>query len=1076
MALRLTRHFAAWLFLCLTFTATSLTAAPANSMVAVPDVLPIKPITAPVNLVTTFVVNGSFAQGPALNYEAKLTNGSALPSWITLDKNSGTFKIDAPASAASNVYEIRVTGTDENGSRTTVDFSLLLDDTSLICSTEASADFLAKILGCASGNVMLRGETSTGIYRWKGPNGWSSTEQNPVVSKPGLYELSGGGECSRKSVVEVRPNLFDCVTYSYNNEIPVGHFSTSVADGHAPLTVEFDALDSYDVDGEIVDYHWTWEGGEASGPTPSVTFEREGNYHVLLTVTDDFGGKSTDRYTMVVKAPTGHGIDAYWLEPECAEIGSKWSLVADDNAAGGYYVVPVESSNESTPSDIARNRVRFTIESPTKQYVNLFARVSSSGLTSDSYWVRVNGGYWMEWSSGIKSSGKFEWNKYSDKLTLDPGTNTIDFALREADAKLDKVFLTATTQVPSGMGLAGHNCDNETSVTPSDNEVWLEAECAEVGTRWKTYNSTNASNGSHVVPSSTSVNNPPEDLNSNRVRFTLDNSGSKLVTMFARVSAADRNSDSYWVRLNGGTWTKWASGIDYSGKFTWNQFPNQLTLKDGINTIDFAFREAGSKLDKLFLSAIGTAPSGLGGTADNCESGNTDESIPDENPEEPTTTPTDPTRLWLEAECATVGSRWSVETSSEAVNGKYAVLYGRESLTRPPYDIADNRLRFTFTATEAGSYHLFGRISAAGYSDDSFWVRVNGGSWTSWYRNIESGVGFQWNQMTDAKFDLKSGTNTLDFAFREDGAKLDRIHLNLDGKMPSGNGGNATNCGNVTDAPATVAVEAECGQVGRNWSSVSDSKASNGNYLINTSTNKTLSPPATEPSQLLTYEVSVGTPGTYHLFLRMNAPDVGSNSVWVSVDNGNWVKMWKEIGGQELLTNGLEWRKVNHDGKDKSFNLSTGKHTILIANRETNTGIDKVVLSLEKALPTELGPAANKCSSSTDMTMFSKKPSSSSPAAAPEEVNTLLVGAEPVVEVYPNPTVDRFSLDLTSDFYGEVHLRLMDMNGRQIRDLQYNKDADLMHAQVDVTDLPRGLYRVQVIEGDRQTVRPFVKM
>ena len=1081
MALRLTRCITAWLFLCLTFTATSLPAIPASVMVAGPDVLPIKPITAPVNLVTTFVVNGSFTHGPALDYDARLTNGSALPSWIKLDKTTGTFTLEPPASAAANVYNIRVTGTDENGNRSTVDFSILLDDTSLICTSRASADFLAKILGCASGNVMLRGETSTGIYRWKGPDGFTSNEQNPVVSKPGLYELSGGGECSRKSIVEVRPNLFDCATYSYNNEIPVGHFSTSVADGHAPLTVEFDAFDSYDVDGEIVNYHWTWEGGEASGPTPTVTFETEGEYNVLLTVTDDFGAKSTDRYTMIVKAPTGHGIDTYWLEPECGEVGSKWSLVADDNAAGGYYVVPVETSAGGPPADEARNRIRFTLDSPTNQWVKLFARVSSAGLNSDSYWVRINGGYWIEWSSGIKSTGNFAWNEYSDKLELKAGENIIDFALRESEAKLDKIFLTSTTQVPSGEGLAGYNCDNDTAVAPSDNEVWLEAECAEVGSRWKTYNGSSAANGSFVNTTYTSMNNPPEDVPATRVRFTLDNSGSKLVTLFARVSAADRNSDSYWVRVNGGSWYKWSSGIDFSGKYVWNEFPNQLTLKDGINTIDFALREANTKLDKIFLSAVGTSPTGTGGAADNCDNGSTDESMPDPDPEpepeQPTSPPADPTSLWLEAECATVGSRWATESSSNAVNGKYVVSNDRESMSSPPYENPDNHVRFTFDGAEAGNYHLFARVSADGFSSDSYWVRVNGGSWIKWYNGIATGVGFKWNLMPNSKLNLTSGTNTIDFAFREKGAKLDRIHLNLDGKLPTGDGGAAYNCGGSTGGgggTTVFALEAECGRVGSNWKSVSDGNASSGKYVTNTSTNMTSSPPASEASQLLTYEVSVTTPGIYHLYLRLNAPDVASNSIWVSVDNGNWIKMWKEIGGDALLTNGFEWRKVNHDGKDKSFNLATGKHTIVIANRETNTALDKLVLSLDKTKPTNLGPAAGNCGSSTDMTMFSKMPSSS-PAAA-DEANTLLVGAEPVIEVYPNPTVDRFTLDLTSDFYGEVHLRLMDMNGRQIRDLQYNKDADLLHSQVDVTDLPRGMYRVQVIEGDRETVRPFVKM
>ncbi|WP_116107464.1 PKD domain-containing protein [Lewinella sp. IMCC34191] len=1080
MALRLTRSLTAWLLLCLTLSATPLTALPGEAPTSVPDVVPIHPITAPVNITTTFVVNGSFAKGPALNYEAKQTNGQALPSWITLDDNTGTFTIKAPASEASSIYEIRVMGTDENGSRSTVDFSLHIDNTSLICSAEASADYLGKILGCASGSIMLRGETSTGIYRWTGPNGFKSNEQNPVVKSPGTYVLSGGSECSRNSIVEVRPNLFDCATYAYDNEIPVGHFTNSVEAGNAPLTVEFDALKSYDVDGEIVDYNWSWEGGAASGPTPTITFEKEGVYHILMTVTDDFGAKSTDRYTMVVEPPTGHGIDAFWLEPECAEIGSKWSLVADDNAAGGYYVVPIENSFETTPSDVARNRIRFTFDSPNKQFVNLFARISSATLASDSYWVRVNGGYWMEWFTGIQSTGSFEWNKYSDKIQLKEGENIIDFAYREADAKLDKVYLTSTTQRPSNMGLGGVNCDNNTSVSRSQNEVWLEAECAKVGSRWKTYNNSGASNGSYVTTTKTSLNYPPSDAPENIVRFNLSSEGSKLVTLFARISAADRNSDSYWIRLNGGSWLKWGNGINYSGKFVWNEYADQLTLKDGINTLDFGFREADGKLDKIFLSAIGTSPSGLGGEAANCSGGVTDEPETEEESSDPAPPPVasnDPTEFWLESECASIGGRWSIERSSSAVNGKYAVVRGREALSSPPYENSDNYLTFDLDVSEAGKYHLFGRIASTGYSDDSFWVRVNGGSWFSWYQNIQSGVGFKWNEMPEL-INLKEGSNTIQFTFREEGAMLDRIHLNKNGALPNGEGDAATNCGSaIPEGASDMALEAECGTIGGKWEKVADGSATNGFYVMNTSSNKTSSPPAGDASQLLKYQVTVGTPGTYHMSLRMLAPDVGSNSIWVQVDNGNWVKMWKEVGGDALLTNGLEWRKVNHDGKLVTFKLSTGSHTITIANRETRTGIDKVVLSLDKALPSGNGAAAYNCttSSSSSGVMMMTMPSSSNESDTPE-ANDLEMGAEPLVAVYPNPAVDAFTLDLTSDFTGEVTLRLLDMNGRQIRDMQYNKDADLLNVRVEVFDLPRGMYRVQVIEGNRETVKPFMKM
>ena len=1084
MTLRAIRLLSVWLWLPLVLSGATVSAGASNAPQSALAAYPIQSISANISETFTYVVNGSFAKGPALDYSAKQTNGSNLPSWIELDQSTGVFRITPPASTLGNVYTIAVRGTDESGQSTTVDFGLVIDDANLICEVQAGSDYLSKILGCSTGSVMLRGETSTGVYRWTGPNGYTSNEQNPVVKTPGIYVLSGGSSCSRRSIVEVRPNLFDCLSFGDNNEIPVGHFTNNVQRGAAPLTVNFNGSNSYDVDGDILDWFWTWEGGAASGPTPTVYFDTEGEYNLLLTVTDDFGAKSTDRYTMIVDPPTGHGIDAFWLEAECGEVGSDWTLQADETAAGDYYAFPVRSSS-GAPSDAASNRIRFTFSSPNAGDMKLFARISAASASNDSYYVRVNGGNWMEWFTDIQANGSFNWNLFAKRLPIKVGTNVVDFAYREEDTRLDKIFITSTTQTPSGLGLSGINCDNNTEVTRSANEIWLEAECGNVGSRWKTFSSSSASGNTYIVTDRNSLSSPPNDVPDNRVRFNLESDASKLFDVYARILAADVNSDSYWVRLNAGEWIKWGGGINSSGKWAWNLLPKQLTLRAGSNTLDFAFRESNTKLDKLFLTAIGTVPSGTGGTAANCDGGNDNESVAEEPTteepaEEPAQEPTggsadDPTKFWLEAECALVGDRWSTENSSAAANGSYVVVKDRTSLSAPPTNTAANQVRFTVNATQAGNYNLFALVNAPSGDHNSFWVRVNGNSWVAWNRNISTGTGWKWNLMGDLKPSLRAGTNTIDFAFREDGTKLDRIHLNLDGVTPIGQGPAANNCGNTQDASSVdaVAVEVECGAYGSKWTTVEDAGASNGLYVMNISSNKTTSPPANDESQLVRLSFEITTPGSYHLFAHLHAIDPTRNSIWIQVDNGSWINMWRDLGGDKLLTNGLEWKKVNHDGADLSFSLATGTHTVTIANRETRTGIDKLQFSLSSALPSGKGVAAPNCSSSTDMTMMMKTPASSTTSVSDSETE---FGADPVIDVYPNPTVDEFSLDLTSDFNGEVDMRIFDMNGRQVRELHYNKSSALMHVQVDVRALPPGIYRVHVIEGDRESVKPFVKM
>ncbi len=90
------------------------------------------------------------------------------------------------------------------------------------------------------------------------------------------------------------------------NKSPVASLSADPTEGDAPLTVNFDASDSYDEDGEIVKYEWDWTNDGTydhdSGTDPTVEHEytSAGEYTCKLRVTDDDGAMDTD--ILVVKA------------------------------------------------------------------------------------------------------------------------------------------------------------------------------------------------------------------------------------------------------------------------------------------------------------------------------------------------------------------------------------------------------------------------------------------------------------------------------------------------------------------------------------------------------------------------------------------------------------------------------------------------------------------------------------------------------------------------------------------------------------------------------------------------------
>lgn len=76
--------------------------------------------------------------------------------------------------------------------------------------------------------------------------------------------------------------------------------------GNAPLTVAFDASKSTSVSNNIVDYSWDFNGdgtADASGPTQSYTFEKDGTYTAKLTITDADDNEGTATLNVVVAPP-----------------------------------------------------------------------------------------------------------------------------------------------------------------------------------------------------------------------------------------------------------------------------------------------------------------------------------------------------------------------------------------------------------------------------------------------------------------------------------------------------------------------------------------------------------------------------------------------------------------------------------------------------------------------------------------------------------------------------------------------------------------------------------------------------
>ena len=166
------------------------------------------------------------------------------------------------------------------------------------------------------------------------------------------------------------------------------------------------------------------------------------------------------------------------------------------------------------------------------------------------------------------------------------------------------------------------------------------------------------------------------------------------------------------------------------------------------------------------------------------------------------------TSVWLEAECGTVGSLWNVTNDANASNGQYVSIRSGNNSTSAAPSSSTGHIIYTFNVSASGTYTLWARIIAPNANDDSFWVRMDNGSWFNW-NNITSSSSWVWDDCQS--YSLSSGSHTLTIAYREDGARLDKIYISNSGSTPSGQGSAATNCSTGGSYSITVRARGTSG-------------------------------------------------------------------------------------------------------------------------------------------------------------------------------------------------------------------------------------------------------------------------
>ncbi|MBN1153687.1 T9SS type A sorting domain-containing protein [candidate division KSB1 bacterium] len=148
--------------------------------------------------------------------------------------------------------------------------------------------------------------------------------------------------------------------------------------------------------------------------------------------------------------------------------------------------------------------------------------------------------------------------------------------------------------------------------------------------------------------------------------------------------------------------------------------------------------------------------------------------------------------VYFEPECATVGEHWDILMDSQASNGRYVtVKSGIESLSEAPAG-RESFIIIPFSVDSLRNYSVFARLNCPTANDDSYWVKMDDGEFTM--HNGLGTSGWEWLKYSD--YLLSAGEHTLTIAYREDGAKLDKICISDCPYAPLGLGEEAENiCG-----------------------------------------------------------------------------------------------------------------------------------------------------------------------------------------------------------------------------------------------------------------------------------------
>ncbi|MBX0289103.1 T9SS type A sorting domain-containing protein [Hymenobacter sp. HSC-4F20] len=362
-----------------------------------------------------------------------------------------------------------------------------------------------------------------------------------------------------------------------------------------------------------------------------------------------------------------------------------------------------------------------------------------------------------------------------------------------------------------------------------------------------------------------------------------------------------------------------------------------------------------------------------------------------------TATPTLPAeplgkRLWLEAECATVGSNWDIVTDAAASGGKYVqVKSGLSSPTTAP-TTATAYLTLPFTIDSAATYNLVARQNVPAGQEYGYWLKIDNDAFQAVGSQLIANGGFE-NGLTGwTTLNSTGATITANTVAAEAHAGTGSLKV----VNPTAQPGNQWRV-QVTSAafPTTVGKQYTISYWVRAAAAGGSIRLSTGPSGAQYQADQTIG----TAWQQVSWTITASLVSTTFLF------DMGQVANTYYIDDVSV----KEVSAGS----GWGWTKL------KDAVLPVGPHTLTIAyNAGGGAQLDKLVLATSMASISGLGAAATNCSTVTS------------------NAGSL---ADSGIEVYPNPAHDKLTVRLGANQLHVKSIEVVDLTGRVLSRVNVGK-------------------------------------